>query len=149
MFAVIITIVVIVISFILQYCFSLLKILFKRPLPPKGAVEIDPIEHIYAHPDFTRQLKDPKTLDVTTVYDVLQRGLKLAANRPQFSFRSSSNEKFQSYTYKSVDTVREIDRASDFLDNRSRSSKRSAVELFKQAFSRPIRRLSASTVRHR
>lgn len=96
----IITAVVVTISILLQYFFSLFKILFTRPLPPKGAVEIDPVEHVYAHPDYTKVLQDPSQLDVQTVYEILLKGLKVSPDRPQFAFRYSSDQPFQNYTYK-------------------------------------------------
>jgi hypothetical protein len=96
----IITGVVILISALIEYFFSLLEIIFKRPLLPKGAVEIDPVEHIYANPDYVNGLRDSNTFDVHTIYEVLQRGLRLSGDQPQFSYRYSSDEKFKSYTYK-------------------------------------------------
>ena len=96
----VITGLVLLISLILQFGFKLFKILFTPPLPKIGAVEIDKKEHIYAHPDYTTKLKDFKSIGVETLYDVLLRGLKVSADRPLFSFRSSSEEKFKSYTYK-------------------------------------------------
>ena len=102
MIAVIITVVVIAITALMEYLFSFFEILFKRPLSPKGAVEIDTVEHIYAHPDYTQQLQDPNSFDVKTVYDVLLRGQRINPDRPQFSYRSSSGQPFKSYTYKSV-----------------------------------------------
>jgi hypothetical protein len=100
MFAVIITILVIAISILMEYCFSFFQILFKKPIPPKGAVEIDANEHIYAHPDYVDKLQDPSTFDVHTIYDVILHGLKNGGDRPQFSYRQSSDQPFKSYTYK-------------------------------------------------
>jgi hypothetical protein len=100
MFAVIITALVITITVLIEYCFSFLQILFKKPLPPKGAVEIDATEHIYAHPDCVSQLQDPKSFGVQTIYEVLLHGLKIAGSRPLFSFRQSSNQPFKSYSHK-------------------------------------------------
>jgi hypothetical protein len=99
-FAATITGFLIAISVLIEFCFSLFQMLFKKPLPPKGAVEIDPNEHIYAHPDYAKQLQDPSTFDVHTIYDVLLRGLDLSGDRPQFSYRHSSDQPFKSYTYK-------------------------------------------------
>ena len=99
-FIAIVTVTVVAISLALQYFFSFFRILFTKPIPPKGAVEIDAQQHIYAHPDFTDQLQDPGTLDVKTVYDILLRGLKIAAERPLFSYRQDSDQPFKSYTYK-------------------------------------------------
>ncbi|CAF3487560.1 unnamed protein product [Rotaria sp. Silwood1] len=73
-----------------------------RAVKRKGAVEIDPVEHIYAHPDCTDKLKDFSSIGVQTLYDVIQHGLQAGGNRPQFSYRKSSDEPFQSYTYKDV-----------------------------------------------
>ncbi|CAF4949487.1 unnamed protein product, partial [Rotaria sp. Silwood1] len=70
-----------------------------RAVKRKGAVEIDPVEHIYAHPDCTDKLKDFSSIGVQTLYDVIQHGLQAGGNRPQFSYRKSSDEPFQSYTY--------------------------------------------------
>jgi hypothetical protein len=91
---------VILISVLIEYFFQLFQIIFKKPLSPKGAVEIDPIEHIYAHPDYVDGLQDPQTFDVHTIYEVLQRGLRVSGDQPQFSYRYSSDQPFQSYTYK-------------------------------------------------
>ena len=91
---------VIVITALIEHFFSVFQILFKKPFSPKGAVEIDSNEHIYAHPDYARQLQDSKTFDVHTIYEVLQHGLQLSRDKPQFSFRYASNEKFKSYTYR-------------------------------------------------
>jgi hypothetical protein len=96
----IITGLVMAITAFFEFLFSLSQIIFKKPLPPKGAVEIDPNEHIYAHPDYAKQLQDPSTFDVHTIYDVLLRGLDLSGDRPQFSYRHSSDQPFKSYTYK-------------------------------------------------
>lgn len=98
--AALITSVVVGISLLLEFGCKIFKILFTSPLPNKGAVEIDRNEHIYAHPDYTTKLKDFNSIGVQTIYDVLRRGLQVGADRPHFSFRSSSNEPFQSYTYK-------------------------------------------------
>ena len=100
MFAAIITVLVIAISVLIEYCFSFLQILFKKPLPPKGAVEIDTKEHIYAHPDCIDHLHDPKSFGIQTIYEVLLRGLKTAGDRPLFSFRQSSDQPFKSYSHK-------------------------------------------------
>ncbi len=100
MLAAIITILVIAISVLIEYYFSFFQILFKKPLSPKGAVEIDANEHIYAHPDCTDQLQDIKSFGIQTIYEALLHGLKIAGDRPLFSFRQSSNQPFQSYTHK-------------------------------------------------
>ena len=97
---VITTVVVILISALIEYFFSLWQIITKRPLSPKGAVEIDPVEHIYSHPDYVKGLQDSHTFDVRTIYEVLQRGLRISGDQPQFSYRYSSDQKFKSYTYK-------------------------------------------------
>lgn len=91
---------VIVITALIEHFFSIFEIIFKRPLPPRGAVEIDSNEHIYAHPDYADQLRDSRTFDVHTIYEALQRGLRLSRDKPQFSYRYASNEKFKSYTYR-------------------------------------------------
>lgn len=96
----IITSLVIVISLLLNAYTKILKIIFQRPAKRKGAVEIDPKEHIYANPDCAEKLKDFSTIGIQTIYDVLQRGIQAGGDRPQFSYRKSSEEKFQSYTYK-------------------------------------------------
>jgi hypothetical protein len=99
MFAVIITILVIAISILMEYCFSFFQILFKKPISPKGAVEIDPDEHIYAHPDYVDKLQDPSIFGVYTTYEALLHGLEIDGNRPLFSYRHSSDQPFKSYTY--------------------------------------------------
>lgn len=91
---------VVVISALLQFFFSIFEIIFKPRIPTKGAVEIDPKEHIYAHPDFADKLQDPHTFDVRTIYDVLQRGLRLGGDKPHFCYRQSSDQPFKSYSYK-------------------------------------------------
>jgi hypothetical protein len=95
----IITGLVIFISVLIEFVFSFFTILFKKKLPPKGAVEIDVNEHIYAHPDYADHLQDPSTFDVNTIYEALLRGRRISPNRPHFSYRQSSNEPFKSYTY--------------------------------------------------
>ncbi len=100
MLAAIITGLVIAISALIEFFFSLLEIIFKKPIPPKGAVEIDPVEHIYAHPDYVEKLQDGSTFNVRTVYEVLLHGLKKSGDQPQFSYRQSSDQPFKSYTYK-------------------------------------------------
>ncbi|CAF1016694.1 unnamed protein product [Rotaria magnacalcarata] len=98
----IITILVVVITFLLNSYAKLFKIIFKRPVKQKGAVEVDTTEHIYAHPDCVDKLKDYNSIGVQTLYDVLLRGLDAGRDRPLFSFRKSSEEPFSSYTYKEV-----------------------------------------------
>jgi hypothetical protein len=100
LFPAIVTVLVIVVSYLLNSATKILKILFTRPIQRNGAVEIDKKEHIYSHPDFTTALQDFDTMEYKTLYDVLQRGLKIAGDRPQFSYRHSSDQPFQSYTYK-------------------------------------------------
>ena len=96
----VITGLVIGITWLLNSCFSIFKIIFQKPAQRKGAVEIDPQEHVYAHPDYTDKLKEFSSIGLQTLYDVLQRGLKVGGDRPQFSYRQSSDEPFKSYTYK-------------------------------------------------
>ncbi|CAF0960745.1 unnamed protein product [Rotaria magnacalcarata] len=108
-FVSVITGLVIAISTVIDYIFSFFQIIFKKPLIPTGAVEIDPIEHIYAHPDCTKGLKDHSSYDVKTVYEALLNGLRLSGDRPQFSYRQSSDEPFKFYTYKQVfEIIKEI-----------------------------------------
>ncbi|CAF2063700.1 unnamed protein product [Rotaria magnacalcarata] len=93
----------------MDYFFSLLHILFKKPIRPAGAVEIDPIEHIYVHPECTKGLKDYSSNCATTAYESFLSGLRLSGDRPQFSYRQSSDEPFKSYTYKQVfEIIKEI-----------------------------------------
>ncbi|CAF2567088.1 unnamed protein product [Rotaria sp. Silwood2] len=93
----------------MEYFFSLFQIIFKRPIPPTGAVEIDSKEHIYAHPKHANRLLDSSTFDVQTIYEVLLHGIQLSGDQPQFSFRQSSDEQFKSYTYKQVfEIIKEI-----------------------------------------
>jgi len=96
----IITILVIVISYLLNYFTKIFKILFTRPIKRKGAIEIDKKEHIYANPDLSNKLEDFDSTGIKTLYDVLQRGVKASGDRPLFSYRYSYNEPFKSYTYK-------------------------------------------------
>lgn len=100
MITAIITGLIVAISIFIEYFVSIFEILFKKPLPPRGAVEIDAKEHIYAHPDYVDQLQDPRTFDVKTIYEVCLHGLKLSGDRPQFSYRQSSDQPFKYYTYK-------------------------------------------------
>lgn len=93
------SLVVLISTFIERFC-SILQILFKKPLLPKSAVEIDSKEHIYAHPDCVNQLQDYRQFGVRTCYEAILHGLKIAKDRPLFAFRQSSNEPFQSYTHK-------------------------------------------------
>ena len=96
----VITGLVIIISLLLNSTTKIFKILRTRPVKKKGAVEIDKKEHIYAHPDHVDKLQDFDSIGVTTLYDVFMRGLKIGGDRPQFSYRLSSDEPFRSYTYK-------------------------------------------------
>ncbi|CAF5187283.1 unnamed protein product [Rotaria magnacalcarata] len=100
MFLSVITGLIIAISSVMDYFFSLLHILFKKPMRPEGVVEIDPIEHIYVHPECTKGLKDYSSNCATTAYESFLSGLRLSGDRPQFSYRQSSDEPFKSYTYK-------------------------------------------------
>jgi hypothetical protein len=95
----IITGLVLVVTWLLNSSTKIFKIIFTRPVKQKGAVEIDTKEHIYSHPDFTDKLQDFNSIGVQTLYDVILRGLKVGKDRPLFSYRNSSEEKFQSYTY--------------------------------------------------
>ncbi|CAF0850825.1 unnamed protein product [Rotaria sp. Silwood1] len=109
MFVSIITGLVVVISALLNYLFSLLQILFKKPLPPKSAVEIDSKEHIYVHPDFANGTQDLSSLDAKTLYEVILHGIQLGGNRPHFSYRQSSDQTFKSYSHKQVfEIIKEI-----------------------------------------
>jgi hypothetical protein len=96
----VITGLVILVSLLLNSTTKLFKIIFTKPVKRKGAVEIDKNEHIYAHPDYTDKLQDFNSIGVTTLYDVFLRGLKIGGDRPQFSYRHSSEEAFKSYSYK-------------------------------------------------
>jgi hypothetical protein len=147
MIAVIIAVVVIAISALMEYLFSFFEILFKRPLSPKGAVEIDPVEHIYAHPDYTGQLQDPDSFDVKTVYEALRRGQGIDPGRPQFSYRSASDQPFKSYTYKFVSFSPSLFHLSLSLatDKYSRSREKSAVVSSTPAF-RPRTRPSSAFI---
>jgi hypothetical protein len=100
LFATIIGGLVLAIRVLIEFCFSFFQILFKKPLSPKGAVEIDTNEHIYAHPDYTDQLQDHRSFGVQTTHEAFLHGLKIAGNRPLFSFRQSSDQSFKSYSYK-------------------------------------------------
>jgi hypothetical protein len=66
----------------------------------KGAVQVDVNERIFAHPNHATNLQDHRAFEVTTAYDVLQRSIQLYGNRKLFSFRNSSQDAFQSYSYK-------------------------------------------------
>jgi hypothetical protein len=96
----VITGLVIAISIFIERFFSLYQIIIKKPLLPKAAVEIDPVEHIYAHPDCTEQLQDHRDFGVKTVYEALLHGLRLGGDRPHFSYRTSSDQPFKSYSHK-------------------------------------------------
>lgn len=98
-FPVIVAIVVVFVSYLVKST-KLLKILLTKPVRRKGAVEIDPVEHIYAHPDCADKLQDFESLGLESLYDVVKEGMKNGGDRPLFSFRNSSAESFQSYTYK-------------------------------------------------
>lgn len=100
MFLSVITGLIVVISTLMDYLFSFFQILFKRPMPPTGAVEIDEKEHIYAHPTCTKGLRDLSPTDAKTIHEAFLTGLRLRGDRPQYSFRQSSDQSFQSYTYK-------------------------------------------------
>jgi len=93
---------VIIITIVIEYCFSLFQILLKKPLSPTSAVEIDTNEHIFAHPNCTEKLLDHKAYGINTIYEAILHGLKIGQDRPGFSYRTSSNEKFKSYTHKYV-----------------------------------------------
>ncbi|CAF1423303.1 unnamed protein product [Adineta ricciae] len=102
MFTVLIAVFVVFTTVLLEYLFSFLRILLKKPLSPTGAVEIDLTEHIYAHPDCTQHLQETKAFGVDTLYGVLQHGIQLAAKKPLFSYREASNQSFKSYTHTEV-----------------------------------------------
>jgi len=91
---------VIVISICLEYFCSILQIIKKKPHAPTGAVEIDANEHIYAHPKCVDKLQDHREFGVKTIFEAIENGLKLGGDRPHFSFRSSSDQPFQSYSHK-------------------------------------------------
>lgn len=93
------SLVVLISTFIERFC-SIFQILFQKPLLPKGAVEINAEERIYAHPDCVNQLQDHRQFGVQTAYEAILHGLKIARDRPLFSFRQSSDQSFQSYTHK-------------------------------------------------
>lgn len=99
-FAAIVTGLVMAISALSEFCFSVFEILFKKPLSPKSAVEIDTNEHIYAHPDWTDQLQDHRSFGIQTTHEAFLHGLKISGDRPLFSFRQSSDQPFKSYSYK-------------------------------------------------
>ena len=63
-------------------------------------MRIDTKEHIYTHPDYVDKLQDFSSIGVQTLYDVYLRGLNMGGDRPQFSYRDSSDEPFKSHTYK-------------------------------------------------
>jgi hypothetical protein len=100
LFTAIITGLVIAVSYLINFSTKIFKIIFNKPVKRKGAVEIDKKEHIYSHPDFTDKLQDFSSIGLETLYDILLRGLKIGGDRPQFSYRYSSDEPFKSYTYK-------------------------------------------------
>ena len=100
MLAAVITVLVVALTALIEYCFSFLRILVKKPLLPTSAVEIDANEHIYAHPECTQGLRETESFGVKTLHDVLLHGVKLAGDRPLFSFREASNQPFKSYTHK-------------------------------------------------
>lgn len=100
MLAVVITTLVVALTALLEYCFSFVRILMRKPLIPTSAVEIDADEHIYAHPACTQGLRDIDSFGVQTLYEVLLNGVKLSGDRPLFSFRQSSSQPFQSFTHK-------------------------------------------------
>ncbi|CAF1317846.1 unnamed protein product [Adineta steineri] len=105
----IITCLVIGISTLFEYCFSLFRIIFNKVIIPTGAVEIDSKEHIYAHPDYTNGLLDLSSFGIKTVYDAILHGIQLGGNRPHFSFRQSSDQPYKSYTHKQVfEIIKEI-----------------------------------------
>jgi hypothetical protein len=100
LFTAIVTGLVIVVTYLVNSLTKIFKILFTKRVRSKGAVEIDKKEHIYAHPDFADKLQDYNTLGLKTLSDVLLHGMKLGGDRPQFSYRYSSDEPFKHYTYK-------------------------------------------------
>ena len=66
---------------------------------PRGAVEIDKNEHIYAHPDFAQNLQDHREFRLATSYEMVEHGIKNYGSRKMFSYRYASTEPFQSYTF--------------------------------------------------
>ncbi|UJR30975.1 hypothetical protein I4U23_018487 [Adineta vaga] len=101
-FTTVITGLVIIFSLLLNSTTKIFTILFTKPVKKKGAVEVDTKEHIYAHPDHTDKLQDFDSVGVQTLYDVFLRGLRIGGDRPQFSYRTSSDEPFKSYSFKEV-----------------------------------------------
>ncbi|CAF1477915.1 unnamed protein product, partial [Didymodactylos carnosus] len=74
------------------------------------AVEIDQFENIYVNFDCVNEgLKDYRTLNVQTVYEVIKHGVSLSAKKPLFCYRTSSDDQFQNYTYEQVfNTMHEV-----------------------------------------
>ncbi|CAF0768072.1 unnamed protein product [Didymodactylos carnosus] len=100
--AIIALIIIVVIYYIFEFR--------NRPcIPPISAVEIDPEEHIYVHPDYVHGLKDHREFNVQTLYEVIKYGASSNAKKPLFCFRKSSEEPFQHYTYEQVyETIHQI-----------------------------------------
>lgn len=73
---------------------------YQRHLSTSGAVEIDQKEHIFAHPNFIQQVQDHRSFGVRTAYDIINQSGKTYSDRILFSYRSTSNQTFQSLTYK-------------------------------------------------
>ncbi|CAF4166405.1 unnamed protein product [Rotaria sp. Silwood2] len=73
--------------------------LITRTISSKGAIEIDANKHIYAHPDYTNELFDYKTCGITTLYEVIKHSAQVYGTRAFLSYRNSSDQTFQSYTY--------------------------------------------------
>lgn len=91
----------IVIGCTIEFLFSISKILFRKPVKSPGALLIDEKERIYAHPAYGKEFKDFKEIGVSTLYDVIATGKRRAGDdRPLFSWRNSSEEKFKSLSYK-------------------------------------------------
>ncbi|CAF4411016.1 unnamed protein product, partial [Rotaria magnacalcarata] len=67
-----------------------------------GAVEIDADEHIYSHPEYTQKLYDHHGFSAQTLYELINQAVQLYGDRPLFSYRSSLDTSFQSYSYKQV-----------------------------------------------
>ncbi|CAF5071617.1 unnamed protein product, partial [Rotaria magnacalcarata] len=64
-----------------------------------GAVEIDADEHIYSRPEYTQKLYDHHGFSAQTLYELINQAVQLYGDRPLFSYRSSLDTSFQSYSY--------------------------------------------------
>lgn len=73
-----------------------------RKISSNGAIKLDTDQHIFTHPEYSKELFDYKKSGVTTLYEIIKRAANIYGTRPFFSYRNSFDQRFQSYTYRYI-----------------------------------------------